>query len=319
MKLRPELFIHNIYFLFQYSLSLLYTMFGNSGNLKPYERFKFILKMFYWLLKVLCVNIADPIVRPKCYTLTAVASLYLCLAAWTIVTHDIDTALKCLCTIAIPIQGMVKNIDFLRHLRPALACIQFVKQLYTTNMNHSTKHYRILNECSATIFLVYKIMLVLNTCLYFGNIMMPFVIWSFTGKWTYASYAFLPSIDECTVLGRVLNMTQQAAFTVLAYFALTAADFKLLTLVSHCRPAIWIFDEAVDQLNASMRLMEGGKRKGSDMVVKNQLRNILLMHKDLYWFTKQLQQIYHVWFTAEIVTNGFMLTITVYGWLTNVS
>lgn len=112
--------------------------------------------------------------------------------------------------------------------------------------------------------------------------MIPLVSIIFTGEWAFIVYTFIPGIDEQTMVGRIVNTSYHILVCIMTYIGNSGCDLLLMILVLNLWPISRVFQCAVEDLNRTLESVTISDRVKKAMA-KKQLRNILLMHKDIYW------------------------------------
>lgn len=111
------------------------------------------------------------------------------------------------------------------------------------------------------------------------------------GEWAYIAYTFIPGIDELSTLGFVANTSFHVVVSLMAYIGNSGSDLLLMIFVLNLWPISQVFESKVEDLNGTLERAEHQRqqRKTGSAMVSQQLKDILKMHKDIYWYAPKCQ------------------------------
>lgn len=106
----------------------------------------------------------------------------------------------------------------------------------------------------------------------------PILAFVTKGEFELLLYVFIPGSDSKQPIGYMINLAYQVMVVFFGLVGTIASDLYCFTVVIHIRPIQQIFKNSIIELNETLT-----KSPFSEMaLVKLKLRNILLMHKDIY-------------------------------------
>lgn len=95
-------------------------------------------------------------------------------------------------------------------------------------------------------------------------------------------YTFVPGLDETTLNGYILLTIWQSFGPYIGFVGHCATDLTFLLLVLHLWPMTKMFAREVTDLNA---ILKSAGSADQILLKRMQLRNVILMHKDLHKYT----------------------------------
>lgn len=152
--------------------------------------------------------------------------------------------------------------------------------MYEANLYENNPHTKILSQGAVVSLFVYKVYMVLLPTTALAFACLPLImLWCFGAERDFMLYIFIPGIDEQTLTGYTVLTCLHVFYLAHAGWGITCGDCIFSSLVIHIWPMTRIFSVAMDDLN---RCLAKYDCRNKQAMVHMRLRNIMLMHRELY-------------------------------------
>lgn len=159
--------------------------------------------------------------------------------------------------------------------------VAFLERIYRANevidSTEDRTNDKILGQWSKTILFFNKTTLFVYTFTTISFMFYPLILYLWSGKVDFIIHVFLPGIDKHSSWGFVITTFAHIIFILMACAALVACDAFLVVLLLHYWPMTLIFAEVIRYLNVLLL-----QKPQNAVAIQITLRNILLMHKDIF-------------------------------------
>lgn len=105
----------------------------------------------------------------------------------------------------------------------------------------------------------------------------PILVYCQTGEKLLILPMMFPGVDHTTLAGYTITNSLHLAGCILAIFGTVGADFMLVLLVVHMWPLCEVFENMVNELNATLRTVE----YRSTIELRRFFRNITMCHVEI--------------------------------------
>lgn len=154
--------------------------------------------------------------------------------------------------------------------------------MYKVNSTNTAMNKLTFMKTAEFTMKAYIICTICFTLVLLVELSMPVTIWVFTGEWTLFLYTRLPGIDASTRTGYIITTAYHCHCGILTYIGMTASDLLVFIFLIQTVPMSQAICDSVDDLNRE--LVVATNRSSTVIAIK--LRNIMLMHKEYYWYVK---------------------------------
>lgn len=160
-----------------------------------------------------------------------------------------------------------------------LNIVQFLEGIYVASLTNPSNQMLFLSTTRLTkaIVSLMEVIYSLSAFLYLIN---PVMAYTTKGEFELLLFVFIPGADSKRPIGYITNLCYQAMMLYFGLAGTCCSDIFCFSTVIQLRPMQQIFQKNIRELNK----MLAESSYTTTALVSMQLRNILLMHKDIYMY-----------------------------------
>lgn len=198
---------------------------------------------------------------------------YISISIYTMVAFDTDLTIKCIGCFGIAFQGPFKFFTATIFKENIQKNMSFLREMY--QCNESGPNVMGLETFAKIFSKVVK--LAISLIMLTGSSFLIFPMYSLLmdGKFEPILPVNIPFVNGMELQGYLVTSAMNLFCIGIACLGTAAADLLFLSVVLHLKPISDVFQNRINELNRSLR-------REDIQLSKVQLRNVILMHQELY-------------------------------------